>query len=877
MRTKKISRLAAALLCVMLILSGCGVTDNTNNELTVSYEISDDLLVYPDGYKVTSTSAPEIDGYTLCLENDDLALYIGTNYDIIVYEKATGEYTYSNQVFTDLSESEVNALSSQTRAVECSQVSITYYTTSLTKKTMSSYPDAVSASKDQVTWEVDGDTLTVTYGLGTNNEDSVIIQIMTQDTYNYYMEQLDALVEAGEISKIDERVWKNRYIEVAYSALSNSDKKEYKENYPNIEELGTVYILSSSTTSSEYDKLRALYALLGIDESVKVAENEALGGEAASSGDAYFVIPVTYQLSGNDLIVSVDLESIQVSEGFYLTQVSLLPCFGATTSDQEGYMFVPDGSGSIIENDFNANSQYSVTLNFYGAEQSRSMSENTSSTMDNTLPVFGIKGDDHSVFAVVESGAAIGGVTAQLNNSYLSYNMVYTWFNYEIVDTYGVEGISYAFYDIIPDTTYAVRYHFLNGDESDYSGMANYYQQYLVQKGVLTKQESSDDDTLAMDIELIGVIDKTVNYAGIPVDQKYAVTTIEQAEEIVDILKEGGIEDFDLLYTGVINGGMTQKALNKVRLVSTIGSLSDYVELNTTLAEEDVSLYTGMDPVRIYDTGNGVAAREDVVKDLTKSTVMIGATDVATGSYYDGLVGYLINPLRYAQIAQNFVSAAEKLQNNKLYLESIGAYLSGNYSQEQGVTRVTAQELTVEMLETITDAGYELKLDVGNDYVLQYASSLTNVATSSSHQRLESYSIPFVGMVLKGYITYTTEALNQSSNETQSLLEAIESGAGLNYLLMYDDQLNLQDTDFDQLFSVNYKLNTDTIISTWTQLNEDLGYLQNVAIERHDHLTEDVNCVTYEDGSKIYVNYGETDYDTGEGIVEAMSYLVVRG
>lgn len=222
-----------------------------------------------------------------------------------------------------------------------------------------------------------------------------------------------------------------------------------------------------------------------------------------------------------------------------------------------------------------------------------------------------------------------------------------------------------------------------------------------------------------------------------------------------------------------------------------------------------------------------------------------------------------------------FLKDFAKVGSQKLYLESVGAYLNGNYSAKEGVTRQTAQYLTRQMLSQITEAGYELKLDVGNDYVLPYANSLVNVPTSSSHQRVESYSVPFVGMVLKGYIPFTCSSINQSANADKALLEAIESGAGLNYLLIYDNQLNLIDTNYEDLFSVNYTTQIERILEDYKNLNAKIGHLQNARIVGHEHLTEDVNCVTYEDGTKIYVNYGNESSRVPEGTVEPLSWLVV--
>ena len=84
----------------------------------------------------------------------------------------------------------------------------------------------------------------------------------------------------------------------------------------------------------------------------------------------------------------------------------------------------------------------------------------------------------------------------------------------------------------------------------------------------------------------------------------------------------------------------------------------------------------------------------------------------------------------------------------------------------------------------------------------------------------------------------------------------------------------MQDTNYDQLFAVNYEIHLQDILANYKNLNEQIGHLTNVKIAEHEHLSDDVNLVIYEDGTKIYVNYGKEDYNTADGIVKAGAFLV---
>ncbi|MBO5228940.1 MAG: hypothetical protein J6B39_08110 [Lachnospiraceae bacterium] len=866
----KVIGLAAVIAAMML--GGCGnIADSVNNELTKEYVPSDEVIIHENGVgKKAEDVLPE--GFELALSNDYLELYIGEKYDVAVYEKASGTVTYSNPAYYELTEEEQNKISSEMKKTVFSQVSLEYYNTAQSKLTMSSYPDAYSNDKNQVKWEVNDDVLTVTYGIGINLKDSVIVQIFTKETFESYITILEGMVETKEISTIDLRNFKNMYTEYTYETMSKEEQEKYIGMYPKLPDLGTIYVIKNKITTKQTAQLLEIYTLLGIDASVKVAEDEKLGEVLTSSNPAWFSIPLEYRLKDNDLLVSVDLENIQTTEGYNLTQVSFLKDFGATRATDAGYVFIPDGSGSIIENDIAANSMDNIMIPFYGEDDAKAMTEGTSAAIDNVFPVWGLKKNDNSVFAIVENGAAIGGVKAQAHSSYLPYNIAYPYFNYQVVDSFGIEGVSLAFYDNIPDTEFVVRYHFLHEDEATYSGMARYYRTYLEKSGAFANAKKEADE-LKLNVEVIGSVKKTINYFGIPIDTDYSITTFDEAEEIMKLLREGGVTNSELLYTGITNGGMEHKAYGKLKFQKVLGGLDGFKSLAGSLSGNGTDVYAGIDFTKIYDEGYGITDTEDVSKYLTRSSVIAGGIK-EDGVITGGLFNWLVNPLRYAGITEKFISAYESVGSKTLYVESLGSHLNANYSRTDGVTRYSSQILAEEMLTALKDNGYAMKFDVGNDYVLKYADSLVNVPTDSSNQRIESYSIPFVGMVFKGYIPYTSGSINLSANSETAVLQAIESGAGLHYLLVYEEQMNMQDTNFDQLFAVNYEIHLQDILANYKNLNEQMGHLANVKIAEHEHLSEDVNLVIYEDGTKIYVNYGKEDFTAADGVVKAGSFLV---
>ena len=87
----------------------------------------------------------------------------------------------------------------------------------------------------------------------------------------------------------------------------------------------------------------------------------------------------------------------------------------------------------------------------------------------------------------------------------------------------------------------------------------------------------------------------------------------------------------------------------------------------------------------------------------------------------------------------------------------------------------------------------------------------------------------------------------------------------------------LRYTNFEHLLSTEYGLWEEIIVATYATVNGALGRVYGQKIVGHYYPAPGVACVTYEDGTKIYVNYGAADYQSGDGVVKAESFLVKGG
>lgn len=63
--------------------------------------------------------------------------------------------------------------------------------------------------------------------------------------------------------------------------------------------------------------------------------------------------------------------------------------------------------------------------------------------------------------------------------------------------------------------------------------------------------------------------------------------------------------------------------------------------------------------------------------------------------------------------------------------------------------------------------------------------------------------------------------------------------------------------------------------AVYQEFNQRLSGVWNQTIERHDRLSADVVRLTYGDGSRTYINYGDSAAQADGQTIPAMDYVVI--
>jgi len=342
-----------------------------------------------------------------------------------------------------------------------------------------------------------------------------------------------------------------------------------------------------------------------------------------------------------------------------VTKITVLPFFGAAGRDKQGYIFVPDGSGALINLNNNKVNYNSYLAPVYGRDHSIIIPRLTRSEESHVyLPVFGLKQNDDAFFAVIEEGVAVSDIELRTSGQINSYNNIYASFNlkYTAMETrytLNIAGLlNYQKKSLQSDLQ--IRYMFLAGNDANYTGMALKYQKYLLDKKLVTKQ--SFGEALPVNVNLIGAIPNIKSVAGIPIKSQKAITTFKQAVDLLKELETNGFKDINLQYTYWCNNGLLNSSSDKIDIINSLGSRSDLNKLIDYTKTKGIGFYPNMN--FLYATGGmfyGLfTEKSQAARDLGNSVVHDYKYNIATLNYINDGTNTIISPKKYGNTFDKF-------------------------------------------------------------------------------------------------------------------------------------------------------------------------------------------------------------------------------
>lgn len=772
----------------------------------------------------------------LAAESPELGLYFNEETaEFAVLDKRGGQVWRSNPADRD---NDGKASSFEKEAL-ASQLAFSFRDNQGRLETYSSFGQSVSRGQFQA--EAIPDGLRLTYTLGDMSLG------------------IDALPKRISKARMEEKIYGK--VDEAQAKYVSTRYLPQKSNPDVLERLDTAV-----ARELVLKRMIEIFQTAGYTEEDLAFDNEENGiGAAGGSDKPSFTIPLDVKLDGESLVVSVPTGEIQESEGYRIRMLNVLSFFGAAGIGENGYMMVPDGSGSLIYLNNGKSNQEVYAQRVYGEDENDNSGRRGQVAESARLPVFGLKSGDAAWYAVVEKGDGIATVNADVSGRNNSYNNVFAGFALRGEDELELyKGNRVEEIQLLTEERYAgdieIRYSFLSGDKADYSGMAEHYRNRLEAIGALKPLEEEGD--LPFFVSMLGAVDKRKSFLGVPYQGLIAMTTFDEAGAIAGRLASDGIENVRMRYLGWFGEGVNHEAPDRVKAESVLGGASGMRELASKLEKLGGKLYPDVAFQHVFREDGRFAPAADAARFVTREQAERTPYNRAFNSMdYDLGIYYLLSPAKLPYYAEKFLDRFDrlKLTGSGLALRDLGDKLHADYRTDRVVFRDAAKLIVQEQLGEIKEAHDDLLVAGGNAYALPYADRFINVPTGDSGFNLTDETIPFYQIVLHGYADYAGSPINLSNDQdiARHALQAIELGMAPHFLWSHESSSKLKFTKFDALYSTEYASWYDGAIALYDKANEALSGVRTARISEHLRHSDVVTETRYDNGISIYVNYSE--------------------
>lgn len=829
--------------------------------MCVNYFFYDEYRKYLTGYTyeegreftALKDSDPRVKGMVLAAENDILKLYTDTaTTEVAVYDKRTGEVTYSNPV-----DRAADPIANGRNKIDLnSQFVLTYYDINMTLVTMYNYD--YSVERGQYTYEGIDNGIRYTYMCGNFNSPTGLVPVY---------------------------ITRERLEEKILSRLTDKEAKSISKNYIESKDLPGFLELTKGSQSNKVglEKIQKLIEQAGYTQEDFDADAAAAAGGKVVERTS-FTVPLEYRLEGDKLVVTIPADKIVETGSGRLSNIDLLSYFGAGGTGEEGYIFVPNGSGSLIYfNNGKKSERYNQYV--YGMDELSQTYTVVEDLEKARLPVFGIKRDNSAVFAEVTSGDALSNIIAQVSGDTNSYNYVHSSFmlrGSEIVSMFGVTGSSADLPTLekdIYDLDLTVSYSFLEKEAASYSGMAGYYRNELISRGELVRKE--EESSIPFYLDIVGGVKMQQSILGIPYLSVYAMTTFDEAGKIADSLMKGGISNLRVNYLGWFNGGYYHDVPKQVKVERKLGGRKDLKALNNKLNEAGAVLYGDVAFQRVSWESDHFNYKLESSLWYSGYPVFFGRVNPATLTQTSSLGYYeimfnILSPKYLVRYVDKFRKAMDKVDVSGISLRDLGDVLASDRKRTNIINRQEAKQIVLGQFTALDQEFGHLMVNGGNSYTWAYASDLTNVPSGHNPFYIVDEEVPFYQMVIHGYIDYTSGAINLSDSydKQQIVLRMIEFAAAPHFTFSWEESSKIKYSAMNSFYSTQYLTWMDDAEEIYQRTNEVLKKVVNSAVAEHVILGDGIRKITYDNGVVIYINYNDTGVTAENISIPAKSYVM---
>ncbi|MBQ8894269.1 MAG: hypothetical protein IJ043_07665 [Clostridia bacterium] len=603
-----------------------------------------------------------------------------------------------------------------------------------------------------------------------------------------------------------------------------------------------------------------------------------------------FTIPVKLSLKSDYLEVELLIDKIKELGSSRVLYVQLFHGFGAAGLNDQGYILVPDGSGSLMEFNRGVLNSYEFGAegegNFYAPNPTEVADQSYFTNWNEPLrlPVYGMVKNGEAYLNVIESGAAVSELRAYISRYKNSYNSAFTCIN--VRDTQsrrsstGTGGKGSYYTDELPEN-YISRLYLLDGADANYIGMAKQYRQFLIETTGMDAVKESVSNTL--NITLYGAVKKAMHFLGIPYTGVDDLTTYKEAEALIDRLKADNVDKAYINYLGWAPGGLETTMSTEFSANKKLGNkkaLQSLIDKANSI--ENYYLSFDVDMQAFYGGTSEIKKFRDSAYGLDSSPVTIFKSRVsAAGSLDKNSIAYqLIHPGHMLGYAEEFIANASEWEVKSFSFNSIGDTLYCAYNLLDVSTRDESAASMTSIYKAASEKAGEsgiVSTKGGNGYAASYVDNIVEAPVYGSRNNISLQEVPFYHIVFRGYVNLAATPMNLDSEQDDLILKMAETGMSLYYLLMDDESTSFQDTEFTSSYACELDDHYDDMIASYNRLKPLYNAVGSSQIDNYQIISEDVKITTFSNGAKVYVNYGDAETTVNGVKIGAKDFTVVGG
>ncbi|MBR5032926.1 MAG: hypothetical protein IKX70_04600 [Treponema sp.] len=699
-----------------------------------------------------------------------------------------------------------------------------------------------------------GSEIRVDYTIGQMSREFLFPLIMYQTELNKWEEGL---------SKSDIRSIERCYHKYTKSNFKGAELDAMLEKYPKMED-EPVYLVFEDLQKHIKEQMEALFAKLGYTYE-DYLENKELYKETNIKEVPAFNLTVIYKLDENGFTAEIPFDEISYRLKYPITQISVLPYFGAGSDTDTGFILVPEGGGSIINFNNGKTKQNGYYADCYGWDYATDRKAVITETRT-AFPVFGIANGDSGFISIIQSGSEYAGLTAEIAGKLGSYN--YAHFDYRMLHYEQFEvstrttSAQYIYENSLPQGE-VIKQSFIFTDSPSYVDMATKYRDYLFAGA---KKTQNKDIPLA--VELVGAIEKKQQVFGMPKTKPYALTTYKEAVSIIQQIDDMGMQNVNYKLSGFINGGIRSTMLNKMNFIRSLGGKGSFKKLVKAVKGSSAKLYLDGAVQTQYRTGlfKGFFSYRDAARFVSDELCKLYEySELWYGKDPDRDYYYLLKQSLRDKSADVLSKNASKLGLDGISYKDNGKNLSSDFNERHLTTRAQARQSQQDKMQQANDKGLGIMINAGNDYALKYVDFITNMELRGSEYAIIDKTVPFYQIALHGYKNYAGSPVNLGYETDQIILESAETAAGLYYSFMQASPKKLQETNYTEYFSSNFDTWKENFEASYNRYNKELAVVANSLIIDHEYVSEQVTKTTFDNGYVVYVNFGYSNYWTDSG------------